>query len=211
VTTTAAKVAAREGECWQCGAPVGRAPFCAACERPQPLAADTDLFAVLDLPRSLTIDADELATRYHRAARALHPDRHATGDERERALSLAATALVNRAYRTLRDPVARGRYWLALHGDPLGDANNTVPPALAELVFDTQELLEELRGGSADVRPRVEAVHGELRARLDGLIADLADVESTGTAGSLGDLKRRLSEIAYLTTLAGDVEAALEG
>jgi molecular chaperone HscB len=191
-------------------------PLCTACERPQPLGPDTDLFAVLGLPRSLRIDADDLGERYRQAARALHPDRHATSGERERALSLAATALVNRAYRTLRDPVARGRYWLELHGDPLGDANNTVPPALAELVFDTQELLDELRAGKAAVRPRVEAVHAELRSRLDGLVGELdareTDLTETAAApDALRDLKRRLSEIAYLATLTGDVEAALEG
>ena len=62
-----------------------------------------------------------------------------------------------------------------------------------ELVFDTQELLEELRGGNADVRSRVQAVHQDLRGRLDGLVADLADVESAGTQESLADLKRRLA------------------
>jgi len=206
LVTPAVDARAREGVCWQCGAEVGRAPFCPACERPQPLSADADLFAVLGLPRSLDVDHGDLSARYHRAARALHPDRHATADERERALSLAATALVNRAYRTLRDPVARGRYWLELHGDPLGDANNAVPPALAELVFETQELLDELRGGDAGARPRVEATRDALRMRLDGLVAALAAVDPA----ALPELKRRLSEIAYLTTLTGDVERALE-
>ena len=72
------------------------------------------------------------------------------------------------------------------------------------------EVLDELRSGN-DVRPRVAAIHAELRARLDGLVAELADVESSPAPEPLRDLKRRLSEIAYLTTLAGDVEEALEG
>lgn len=205
--TAALDTQAREGACWHCGADVGSSPVCSACERPQALPPDADLFAVLGLPRSLAVDQTDLSARYHAAARALHPDRHATSGERERALSLADTALVNRAYRTLRDPIARGRYWLELHGDPLGDANNAVPPALAELVFETQELLDELRSGD-DVRQRVQAVHAELRARIDALVAELGDGAVTPEA--LRELKCRLSEIAYLTTLAGDVERALE-
>ena len=46
------------------------------------------------------------------------------------------TALVNRAYRTLKDPVARGLYWLEIHGESLGRDNERVPPALAARVFE---------------------------------------------------------------------------
>ena len=52
---------------------------------------------------------------------------------------------MNRAYRTLRDVVQRGQYWLELQGEQLGRDNNRVPPALAALVFEVQEKLAEAR------------------------------------------------------------------
>ena len=178
------------------------------------MATDADLFQVLGLPRRLAVDRGDLDRRYHDASRVVHPDRHGTADPRTRDLSLAASAAVNRAYRTLRDPVERGRYWLELHGEPLGRANNVVPPALAELVFETQEALEEFRRSTVD-RATIERIHADLDARVRALVAELearyADLDGAdaATPAVLADLKRRLSEIAYLGTLTGDVDEAL--
>ena len=204
----------REGECWRCAERAGLHLTCLACDAPQPLDPAADRFVVLGLPRRLTVARDELERRYLDASRTVHPDRHQTADETSRALSLAASAAVNTAYRTLRDPVERGRYWLELHGEPLARANNQVPPALAELVFETQEALEQFRAG-ATTRAAVEATHAELGARLRALVDELEgryaawDAADPAAPAVLQELKRRLSEIAYLGTLVDDVDEAL--
>lgn len=205
-----------DGECWHCSARTGLRASCLSCNAPQPMAANADLFAVLGAPRRLDLRPDDLERRYFEASRAVHPDRHQVGGERMRELSLEASAAVNTAYRRLRDPVERGRYWLELHGEPLGRDNNRVPPALAELVFETQETLETLRA-DAGVRPAVERLHADLDVRLQGLVGDLQarytawDGAAAAAPEALGELKRRLSEIAYLGTLIEDVDEALGG
>jgi molecular chaperone HscB len=177
----------------------------------QPAAPDADLFAMLGLPRRLAIDAEDLERRYHAASRAVHPDRFQTADPRERGLSLAASAAVNRAYRTLRDPAALGRYWLELHGTPLGENNNQVPPTLAAEVFAVQEKLEELRAAPDDaaVRAEVRVLRDELAERLEAMNARLLEGAERATTDALAALKHRLSEAAYLRTLLGDVDATL--
>jgi molecular chaperone HscB len=194
--------------CWRCRADLVEGLVCAACEAVQPVAADADLFGILGLPRDLAVERDALERRYHAVARAIHPDRHQTATDRERELSLAASAAANRAYRTLRDPVARARYWLELHGAPLAADNNRVPPALAATVFEVQERLEALAGAGPDaaaLRDEVAGLRDDLTARLqtltDGLVAAGRE--------SLGSLKSRVSEIAYLATLLRDVDRAL--
>ena len=162
----------REGDCWRCQQRTGLSPFCLTCEAPQPLTADVDHFVVLGLPRRLDLDPADLERRYHDASRRVHPDRHQTGSERERGLSLAASAALNRAYRTLRDPVARGRYWLELHGDAIGRANNRVPAGLAERVFAFQEQLADLRAGHGDA-DAVRAARTALAAELERIVAGL--------------------------------------
>jgi len=197
-------------QCWRCGAGVGTGLVCPGCEAPQP-PPDGDLFAVLGLPRRLAVDGEDLERRYHAASRALHPDRHQTAEPHARQLSERASAALNRAYRTLRDPVARGRYWLELHGNPLHRENKEIPPALATDVFETQEKLEELRTKATPaLHDEVRHVHDALVARLAGLEAELSRLYAGANGnGMVDELKRRLSEIAYLRTLLGDIEAAL--
>src|SRR5215475_203824 len=205
-------------ECRKCGTDARQALVCPRCQAVQPLAPDADLFAVLGLPRGLALDAADLERRYLTASRAVHPDRHQTASDVDRDLSLAASAAVNRAYRTLRDPVARGRYWLELHGTTLGERNNQVPPALAALVFETQEQLAELRGASdpGAARRGIEVALADLDARLRALVAELEaryaawDAAGGETPDALAELKRRLSEIAYLNTLRDDVDETLD-
>jgi molecular chaperone HscB len=203
-------------ECWKCHAKLAAAVFCPECEVIQHLPAGVDLFEVLGLPRVLKIDPAELERRYHEASRAVHPDRHQTADAGARSMSLTASASVNRAYRTLRDAVARGRYWLELHGSRLGESNNRVPPALAAEVFEAQEKLEALRATDpGPERAAAEAEVRELRATVGGRLRrmkrELDDLYAGGASDEalLQDLKRRLTEIAYLNTLLGDIEESL--
>ncbi len=206
-----------ERQCWRCEVPTGQALVCPRCEAPQPVPPGADLFALLGLPRRLFLDRDDLERRWHAASRALHPDRHQTAGARDQELSLTASAAINTAHRTLRDPIARGRYWLELHGNPLGERNNQVPPALAAFVFEMQEELEALRESPRDpaVRRRVEAVRDDVAERVAALQASLVDRygawTDAGVPAVLDELKRGLSEIAYLRTLLDDVETALEG
>jgi molecular chaperone HscB len=201
-------------ECRKCGTDAGPALVCPRCQAVQALAPDADLFAVLGLPRGLALDGADLERRYLAASRAVHPDRHQTASEADRELSLAASAAVNRAYRTLRDPVARGRYWLELHGTGLADGGSSVPPDVAADVFATQEKLEELRGATdagerSALRHDVAALREGFAARLaglrDGLVTSYAE-----RAPALDALRRRLAEIAYLGTLLGDIDEAIE-
>src|SRR3990172_833609 len=116
-----ATTATTRRDCWKCGATAPAALVCPRCGGVQPIAPGIDLFAVLGLPRRLAVDVDDLERRYHAASRDVHPDRYQTAGAQELELSVAASAAANRAYRTLKDPVARGRYWLELHGRRLAD------------------------------------------------------------------------------------------
>jgi len=210
MTHTPTNAEERAGECWRCADRVGLSAFCLSCAAPQPIAADADHFALLGLPRRLDLDCADLERRYHEASRRVHPDRHQTAKPEERALSLAASAALNRAYRTLRDPIARGRYWLELHGDPIGADNNRVPPELAELVFAVQEQLADVRRGHGDVKA-VASARDALASRLATLVAGLDERYARDGAAhdsaTLAELKRRLSDVAYVRTLLRDIDA----
>ena len=202
-------------KCPSCAAQIAPQLVCPQCGAPLP--QDLDCFAALGIPRNLTIDPEQLETAYHKLSRKVHPDRFATKSAALRDSSLRATSLLTRAYRTLRDPVGRGLYWLELNGDKLSDNNNRVPPDLAELVFEVHERLEELpRNPSCESRRGIESRRLALQGALNDANAHLADNfgkwsgERTDRKALTDDLKSILSRIAYLRTLIRDVDRALE-
>ncbi len=76
----------------------------------------------------------------------LHPDNFAGASESERELSLERSSQLNDAYRTLRDPLSRVEYLLALAGmRKEGQQKQQAPPELLEEVFELNESLDELR------------------------------------------------------------------
>lgn len=204
--------------CLHCGKPAADQLVCAGCDVVAPTASESDYFAVFSIPRRPIIDLADLEQRYYAISRTLHPDLFSDRAPAEQAASLRMTALVNRAYKTLKDPVARGLYWLELHGESLGRDNERVPPALAARVFEVQEQLEELRAakksGAADAEAKaVTAVRDELRDDLDGCEARLARnferFTSDDDADALADTKKILAELHYLRTLLRDVDREL--
>jgi molecular chaperone HscB len=206
--------------CPSCTRAQAPALLCAGCGAP--LGANIDLFAALNLPRRLVIDAAAMERAYHDLSRRIHPDRFAAAPAAARDASMRATALLTRAYRTLRDPVSRGRYWLELHGLKLGENNQRVPAELAAMVFETQERLEELHESRtpenlAAVRARRDEVAGALEAAAVALARNFAAWDEGGEEADerrrealFTDLKAILSKIAYLTTLERDIGRELE-
>ncbi len=145
--------------------------LCAKCGAP--MGAALDFFAALGLPRKLTIDSAQLEQVYHDLGRRIHPDRFANGAANLRDASLRGTALLTRAYRTLRDPVSRGLYWLELNGHKLAENNKSVPADLAEMVFEVQEQLADLRearGGGGEGTDKLRGEVENRRAELHGAI-----------------------------------------
>jgi molecular chaperone HscB len=205
-------------ECLSCGRRQAPQLICADCGTP--LSASLDCFAALGLPKKLSIDLAALERIYHELSRKIHPDRFASRDVAIRDASLRATALLTRSYRTLRDPTARGLYWLELNGEKLAENNKRVPPDLAELVFEVQEQLAEMQDAPAnsELAAGVSKRRGELQATMDETVAELErnfiewDQSAPGKDHKMltTELKAILSKIAYLRTLIRDVDRALE-
>lgn len=83
-------------------------------------------FELFDLPAAFNIDATVLQQRYRKLQQTLHPDRFANGTEREKLLAVQRTAQLNDAYQTLRSPLSRAEYLLALRGIELAHEQTTV-------------------------------------------------------------------------------------
>ena len=93
---------------------------------------------------SCRVDTSDLQKRFYSLSRQFHPDRFARGAAAEQQYALDATALLNDAYRVLRDPIQRAEYLLKQEGFDIGEQRSKdVPPELLEEVFELNMLLEE--------------------------------------------------------------------
>jgi molecular chaperone HscB len=150
-----------------------------------------DYFGFFDLPRNLAIDLKDLETRFYRLSRKYHPDVHARKSPQEREQAEESTALLNDAYRTLRDPIARAGYLLKLEGF---ETTNDVPPELLEEIF---ELNMELEEGAGKTERFVE-----MRNEVDAGIKGKFDEWDTGRKReSLAELRGLLNRRKYISNL----------
>ena len=197
--------------CWQCDQPT-RHLFCGGCGTLQPPPGA--YFAIFDMDERLSLDVEDLQRRFYVLSRKLHPDLYTRKREVEREYSLEATAVLNDAYRTLRDPVARAEYVLKQNGFEIGEQRSKdVPPELLEEVFELNMVLEEIRGGDESVRPQVDAAHrrfvamrGEVDQRLEELFRKY---DSERNRETLTEIRGVLNRRRYIENLVNQAEKEL--
>jgi len=76
----------------------------------------------------------------------VHPDRFAHAGDAERRASLQWTTRVNEAFHVLKNPVARAKHLLELHGVDVAFETNTAMPA--EFLMQQMELREALEAAA---------------------------------------------------------------
>jgi molecular chaperone HscB len=184
----------------------------------------SDYFTVFGLPRKLEVDGEALRLRFYELSRQHHPDFHQGAGAARQAEALASSALVNRAYRALRDPLARVEYLIALEeGREVREGAADKPKAPRELLeemLEVQEALEAAKveglGGEAAERLRGERRRLEERheAEAEAIVARSAEwdrlVDDGGDRRALLEwFKQRLATRAYLRTVIDDLSGAL--
>ena len=216
--------------CWACGAALESSPLiCPSCGKVQP-ASKADYFQVFGLDRKLAVDTAALEREFHRLSRKLHPDRFARATADEQQWSLANTALLNDAYRTLRDPIQRTEYLLRLEGLKIGEehagkgksADRQPPADLLEEVFELNMQLEEMRMNQkmGEDDPALQSDLAAARTRFETLLAAVdSDLAARGAEWDAGDAASRekaanamaalLDRRRYLRNLVRDVNEVL--
>jgi len=149
--------------CWNCHERALGTHFCSSCGKLLQLPQAVDYFALFEMPRKLWIEMGALEQKFLQLSWKLHPDNYVNATEQEREFSLKRSSELNDAYRTLRDPIARVEYLLAIEGERKeGEKKQQAPPELLEEVFELNESLDELREAKASGEDLTE-----LKARLE--------------------------------------------
>ena len=184
----------------------------------------SDYFTVFGLPRKLEVDTEALQRRFYELSRQHHPDFHQGAGAERQAEVLGQSALINRAYRALREPLARVEYLIALEeGREVREGAIDKPKAPRELLeemMEVQEALEEARaeGLAGDAGTRLREERGRLEQRYAAEAAAIVDRssewdrlvdEGADRRPLLEWFKQRLATRAYLRTVIDDLSDAL--
>ena len=217
--------------CWHCQSEVSGEYFCERCVKVQPVSKDADYFTCLGFPRRLTIDPQQLETKFYELSRAFHPDFYQNKSETEQAISLGNAATLNTAYRTLRDPIQRAEYLLDLEAGAVKAIRTSPPADLFEEILELQETLEEYRASdqSSETGQRLRAQlqteqhileqrKQEMEVQLERLFGEWDNLQDRGEATShtraerdrlLKQMREILSNRTYVKNIVNDLVATI--
>lgn len=167
-------------------------------------------YEAFGLEPALALDADDLKKRFYERSRQWHPDRFSRASAAEQEKALEMTSVLNDAFRTLRDPVARAEYFLKENGIEL---SKEAPPELLEEVFELNMALEELRDGDESARPQLMEARDKfiaMRDAIDGEVAEAgARYDVSKDAAVLDAIRGTLNRRRYIRNLIKEVENVL--
>ncbi|TKS59599.1 MAG: Fe-S protein assembly co-chaperone HscB [Nitrospira sp.] len=217
--------------CWHCQSEVSGEYFCERCVKVQPVSKDLDYFTCMGFPRRLTIDLRQLETKFYELSRAFHPDFFQNKSEEEQTISLGNSAMLNTAYRMLRDPIQRAEYLLDLEAGAVKEIRTSPPADLFEEILELQDTLDEYRATDRtsetgrQLRTKLLAEQHTLEQRkrsmetqLQQLFTDWDALQDRGEANSqtrverdrlLKQMREILSNRAYVKNIVNDLVATI--
>ncbi len=159
---------------------------CPACNTLQPLPSDIDYYKAMDLdfgsiPKGgWEVDTAALKRAWRLKMAVTHPDRMVGRTDKEQQIGAQQSALINRAYETLLNPLPRAHYLLERYKAPeVSESDSLEDPELLMEVMELRERLEEAES---------EAEAAEVRADNARLLDAAVDTLAQAFAASPPDL-----------------------
>lgn len=148
----------------------------------------SDHFERLGLPRRFSVDLPLLEQEYLARSRQHHPDFHTYSTPDELRASLEASAKLNEAYLTLKEPFRRANYLLGLYGGPSATEEKSLDQAFLMEMMELQEQLEEAKSRQQPLAPIEAAVQSRLSSVLAELEASFRQLEANAAAPQRSEL-----------------------
>ena len=166
-----------------------------------------DHFALFDFAPGFALDTAVLDQRYRELQARVHPDKHAHLSAAEQRVAMQWATHANEAYQTLKTPLKRAQYLLALRGvDPQIERNTAMP-----MEFLVQQL--ECREAVADARSEqdmdgLEALQRDMRREMK---AEYATIEQQLDAAKDNEAAAQtVRRLLFKAKLLHEIEEAIE-
>jgi molecular chaperone HscB len=166
-------------------------------------------FELFGLHPAFDVPMDAVERSYREIQSHVHPDRFADATDAERRAAMQWATRVNEAYETLREPLKRARYLLALRGvDAEVETNTSMPPEFLMAQMEWREAVEEAKE-AADV-DGLDHLLVRLRRDMHDLYGRLGQALDAGSDAEAAGTVRKLMFYEKIQDELGDALAALE-
>jgi len=161
-------------------------------------------FELFGFTPAYALDLARLDGAYRDIQARIHPDKFAHAGDAERRASMQMTTQVNEAYRTLRSPVRRAVYLLALNGIDVAFETDTAMPK--EFLMEQMEFRERLEESTSSldldsIRKSLSERKGEIEKRI---------AEQIDSKKNFQEAKPLVRKLMFFDRLAEEVENAYE-
>jgi molecular chaperone HscB len=164
-------------------------------------------FELFGLPAAFALDVTALDQRYRDIHREVHPDRFAAASDAEKRLAAQWATRINEAYRTLRSPLARGRYLLKINGIDTQEETNTAMPVA--FLMEQMAWREAVIAAKADRdEAALDALAAQHRQAEKELIALLE--RQLASAESHQDAAVSVRKLRFIEKLGEEIELAVD-
>jgi molecular chaperone HscB len=167
------------------------------------LSASDNYFTFFGLTPRFMLDTSVLDRAYLAIQKEVHPDRHASGSDTEQRLAMQMATYANGAYRTLKDPIARGLYLCQLHGVEVNLETNTAMPV--QFLMKQMEWREALDDHADDLES-LEALAIEVEKARHHSLLELTDAFEQSAYGQAVDILRGL---LFINKFASELDDAI--
>ena len=129
-------------------------------------------FEIFNLPLTYDIDLTKAGELFLELQKKVHPDRYASAGDQEKRIAMQQTSLINQAFQTLKNPVARAQYMLKLKGlDMDSETDTTMDAAFLMEQMEFRESIAEVQDNS-DPLAELDKMSADLKNKLEDLMND---------------------------------------
>ncbi|KAJ0173122.1 hypothetical protein K1T71_011298 [Dendrolimus kikuchii] len=188
--------------CWCCGKHINNVSnlFCSNCNALQSPDEKENYFKVMGVNETYDLDENDLAKKYKDLQKYLHPDKFANKKMEEQEISEKYSSLVNEAYKTLLEPLARGIYMLRLRDKAIPE-NTEIDQEFLMKIMEKNEEVEK-----ADTEEEIMRLNNENKAKIKDLQKKLS---LAFLDGDLKQVEKLLSHMKYYTSIDNQIQAAI--
>ncbi|XP_054159672.1 co-chaperone protein HscB homolog [Oppia nitens] len=135
----------RNNNCWKCGQQLisNVMLLCHNCHSIQAIEENVNYFNLFDQNISFNINLIDLSKTYKSLQMTTHPDKYVKASQTEHIYSMDNSSLINKAYKTLREPYERGLYLVKLSDNHISESHTHMDSQFLTDIMKINEDIDE--------------------------------------------------------------------